>query len=196
MTGSDIRIDRPSRYLLPPLMTFLLYVAISMGISALSVSESFGATATEMLLVFATWLVLPVALVIYSVWKMASKEWRSAFSGLAAIGFIVGISPLLSIINLEIRLAERMSDYRKRLSELPLAESNFHAFDWGGWAGGKDQFFIYTSNPLALLRGKAAPVGNFLQWSNRTQMEAVYAGRFLRLRATFFYCNPFANCSN
>lgn len=195
MIGPGIGLGRSSRYLLPPLMVLLLHMAMSMGISSLSVNDSFGATAVGMLLAIAGWLVLPVAVVLYIVTKIASRQWRSAVSGLAAIGFVVGISPLLSIIDLEIRLAGRMPDYLKTLAELPQAESAFHAFEWGGWAGGMDEFFIYTSNPSALLHGKPAPVGNVLQWSNRAQMEAVCAGRSLKLRARFFYCNPFADRS-
>ncbi|MGI4744699.1 MAG: hypothetical protein ACRYGI_02155 [Janthinobacterium lividum] len=195
MIGSGIEMGWSSRYLLPPLIVLLLYMAMSMGISSLSVSDSFGAIALAMLLVIAVWLVMPAAIVIYIVWKISSRQWRSASSGLAAIGFIVGINPLLSIIDFEIRLARRMPDYLKTLAELPPAENTFHAFAWGGWAGGTDQFFIYTSNPSALLLGKPAPMGNVLQWSNNAQMEAVCAGRSLTLRPRFFYCNPFAGRS-
>lgn len=192
MIGSGIQIGRSSRCLLLPLIILLLYMAMSMGISLLSVSDSFAATVVGMLLVIVAWLVRPVAVVIYIVSKIASRQWRLAFSGVAAIGFIIGISPLLSIIDLEIRLAERMPGYLKILAELPPAEREFHAFDWGGWAGGTDKFFIYTSNPSALLLGKPALMGDVLQWSNEAQMKAVCAGRSLKLRARFFYCDPFA----
>jgi len=192
MIGSGIQIGWSSRCLLPPLIVLLLYVAMRMGISLSSVSDSFGATAVGMLLVIAAWLVMPVAVVLYIVSKIASRQWRLAFSGLAAIGFIIGISPLLSIIELEIRLEVRMPGYLRTLAKLPPAEREFHAFDWGGWAGGTDKFFIYTSNPSALLLGKPAPMGNVLQWSNEAQMKAVCAGRSLKLRARFIYCNPFA----
>lgn len=194
MIGSVIGMSRSSRCLLPPLIILLLHLAMSMGISLVSVSDSSVATAAGLLLGVA-WFVMPAVVVIYTLAKITSRQWRSAFSGLAAIAFIVGISPLLSIIDLEIRLELRMPKYLETLAELPLAESTFQVFEWGGWAGRTVQLFIYTSNPTALLVGKPAPMGNVFQLSNEAQVEAVCAGQSLRLRAGFFYCDPSAGRS-
>lgn len=144
MTGSGIGTGRSSRCLLPSLIVFLLYMAMSMGISLLDVSDSFSTTVLSTLLVIAEWLVMPAAVVIYNVSNITSRQWRLAFSALAAIGLIIGMTPLLSIIGLEIRLGRRMPSYLKTIAELPLPERTFHASEWGGWAGGTDKFFIYS----------------------------------------------------